>query len=229
MPYQLLGESDDTFESCSYLAEKLLGNLASSHIGDLSDSELPWFECGEVLLQVGYNQPLIQNVFSTFEDAILLSIGDRFTEIDECFGPTTHNVVGTVLLNIAEHVAAVGLFDHWPQWSDCNEDLRAKMRNIEAGIGKTYPGRTKLATMLRTERLLFINSAPKSLLDSGEVSDSPQPATYEDYLDAIRICGEKNLSTTRDNIGNIIREELDRTAGNRLLATFRTRLHRRQQ
>lgn len=237
MRYTLLGEEDDTFESCSYRMEAILGSLWSSITlpADITEDERTMLlksRCEDPLIQVGLWQRTIENVLITFDDDIILSIGDRFTEIDGCYGPTTHNTASTILYNIAERMSRSGLFTEirdWSDWSNSNDELRAKIRDLEKEIAnEVCPNRGKLETMLRTERLLFFNAAPARLVDEGEVSGTRPKANYDDYLKAIELCGQSNISSTRNNIGNVLREKLDRAAGNRLLAEFRSRLHKQQ-
>lgn len=225
MRYELTGDSPTSFEWCSNLAEKILQDFGNPDDGSC------WAEwvLGERMLQVLQHSRQIELVFDEFQESILLTLGDRFTECGSVFGATTHEVASNLIAGLAD---ASGLTESErigegedENWENLPRDDIRELELAELRISPLFMTENiaSLPMRLATERLLFLhhyNVDEDFRQNAGHAS-----ATYEDYKSAVDTLAAAGEKPTRD----LIRDQLlvaGVTCSNTRLSRFRAKLRK---
>jgi hypothetical protein len=169
----------DEFTAVSEWLEYFLSNFGMTlyYVGDpkrpLQDAT------GKLLFRAVTEQYGIASVVSSFEETILLTLGDRVASCGTVSGLNSHDVASVVLMNIGEEYSpwlrdTLGNPDVPPQWDDVSPAVQHAIAEKERSLNQLRgEGWLKLAAALRTERVLLLRTITPVLENSKQSSVLP--------------------------------------------------------
>lgn len=159
----------DEFTAVSEWLEYFLHNFGMTlyYVGDpkrpLQDAT------GKLLFRAVTEQYGIASVVSSFEETILLTLGDRVASCGTVSGLNSHDVASVVLMNIGEENSpwlrdTLGNPDVPPQWDDVSPAVQHAIAEKERSLNQLRgEGWLKLGAALRTERVLLLRAITPNL------------------------------------------------------------------
>lgn len=159
----------DEFTAVSEWLEYFLHNFGMT-LYSVGDPKRPLQDAtGKLLFRAVTEQYGIVSVVSSFEETILLNLGDRVASCGTVSGLNSHDVASVVLMNIGEEYSSwlrdtLGNPDPPPQWDDVSPALQHAIAEKERSLNQLRgEGWLKLGAALRTERVLLLRAITPNL------------------------------------------------------------------
>ena len=200
----------DEFTAVSEWLEYFLHNFGMTlyYVGDpkrpLQDAT------GKLLFRAVTEQYRIASVVSSFEETILLTLGDRVASCGTVSGLNSHDVASVVLMNIGEEYSpwlrdTLENPDVPPQWDDVSSAVQHAIAEKERSLNQLRgEGWHKLAAALRTERVLLLRTITQVSEDSKQSSMLPFGLQRCDVPQTLKREGHKPVLIQNDDYWNLM-------------------------